>query len=108
MRFISGSILVLAVLLVSAPVSASDPVPLTAQAEVMTVEPSHSFVGSPFVVGVESVGAQGGFCGPENEVCGARCECLFPGPGGAFCIFDPALSCFSSRCRLAQCDHWPE
>lgn len=108
MRLISGSIVVLAVLVLSAPVSAAEAPLLAAQAEVMTEAPSHSFVASPFLVGVESVGAQAGFCGPGNEVCGARCECLYQGPGGAFCVFEPALSCYSNRCRLAQCDYWPE
>lgn len=71
-----------------------------------------ALVGSPFTVTSSlDVGAAAlRFCHePTQSVCNAACECLYPGPGGAFCIFDPALTCSHTYCSdQVDCGPWDE
>lgn len=81
-----------------------------AQEPAATEDPS-ALVGSPFTVTSSlDVGAAAlRYCHePTQSVCNAACECIFPGPGGAFCIFDPFLTCSHTYCRdLIDCPYWP-
>lgn len=96
--------LIVVLLLLFAPTAA-----VVAEEQAAAPSPEHTF--SPFSVGVESGGVQAAnrfVCDEPDGVCTSRCECLWPGPGGAFCIFDPALVCYQESCSRAICDFWPE
>lgn len=79
--------------------------------ELAATEDASAFVGSPFTVTSSlEVGAAGlRYCHePTQSVCNAACECIFPGPGGAFCIFDPFLTCSHTYCSgQVNCGYWP-
>lgn len=81
-----------------------------AQESTVTEEPS-ALVGSPFTVTSSlDIGAAAlRYCHePTRSVCTAACECLYQGPGGAFCIFDPVLTCSHEHCNdQAECPYWP-
>jgi hypothetical protein len=69
--------------------------------------------GSPFgVTSSLDVGAAAlEYCNePTRSICNAACECLFPGPGGAFCIADETFTCSLTHCdNEIDCDeYWPE
>ena len=80
--------------------------------EPLAVEAPSALVGSPFTVTSSlDVGAAAlRFCHePTQSVCSAACECIFPGQGGAFCVFDPYLTCSLTYCsQQITCPPWPE
>jgi hypothetical protein len=85
-------------------------VPAHAQQPGGSEDPS-ALVGSPFVVTSSlDIGAAALiFCDePTQSVCEAICECILPGPDGAYCIAMPAFTCSHTHCRNVDCGYWPE
>lgn len=72
-------------------------------------EDASAYIGSPFIVtsSLEVEAAALIYCHePTNSVCNAYCECILPGPDGAYCIPNPVLTCSHTHCRNVDCGYW--